>query len=299
MRNMQDTLDLKQLKCFLAVAQFGSLTRAGIELGISESAVAQRLKAFEKHLGEKLYEAPGGRVRLTTVGEHVRNFAMTLFDQVEAFQTELLSGEVSQKLRVAAEESTLLYLLPSPIQHFTEAHPKVRLEVLSRTPTEIVSLAQKGEIDIGIVSYLPTPESIMFRPWQEFPGYLITPLGHPLLKKRPLVLEEILKYRLILPERDMGIYERVRETLETKGLGFEVSIEVGAWETVKHYVARGLGISVVSGICLTEADRSRLEAIEIPDEFAASTSYGVIMRRDKYIGPVHRMFLESLDPKLA
>jgi molybdenum-dependent DNA-binding transcriptional regulator ModE len=56
-----DVMDLKALRCLWAVARLGSLTKAGIELGVSESAISQRLKALESHVGSKLYETPGGR----------------------------------------------------------------------------------------------------------------------------------------------------------------------------------------------------------------------------------------------
>ncbi len=50
-RDAYDVMDLKALRCFWATAQRGSLTQAGVDLGISEAAVSQRLKALERHLG--------------------------------------------------------------------------------------------------------------------------------------------------------------------------------------------------------------------------------------------------------
>ncbi len=49
-----DPMDLKALRCFDAMAKHGSLTRAGIELGISDAAVSQRIKSLENHLGVKI-----------------------------------------------------------------------------------------------------------------------------------------------------------------------------------------------------------------------------------------------------
>ena len=133
----------------------------------------------------------------------------------------------------------------------------------------------------------------------DYPGYLITPLEHPLLQAQPPTLEDVLKYPLILPERDTGTYERVREALDTVELDFRVAMEVGTWETVKHYVSLGLGIAVVSGICLTDADKGKLEAMEIPEEFSATTTYGILMRRHKHRTPILGAFLEVLDAKFA
>ncbi|OGA19304.1 MAG: hypothetical protein A3H32_04210 [Betaproteobacteria bacterium RIFCSPLOWO2_02_FULL_63_19] len=76
-REPYEVMDLKALRCFFAMARQGSLTKAGIELGISEAAVSQRVKALETYLRVKLYEARGGRVRLTPAGERTMDLAVS------------------------------------------------------------------------------------------------------------------------------------------------------------------------------------------------------------------------------
>ena len=71
---------------------------------------------------------------------------------------------------------------------------------------------------------------------------------------------------------------------------FTVALEVSTIDTLKHYVARGLGIAVVSGFAVTREDRARLEVIPIPEEFGGATTYGVVLRRDKH----HTPLLKSL-----
>ena len=51
---------------------------------------------------------------------------------------------------------------------------------------------------------------------------------------------------------------------------------------MKHYVARGLGIAAISGLCVTEADHARLEIVPIPTELGGDSTYGVVMRNDKH-----------------
>ena len=50
----------------------------------------------------------------------------------------------------------------------------------------------------------------------------------------------------------------------------------------------------VSGICLTEEDGGRLQAIEIPEEFRGETTYGVVVRRDKYVTAALRGLLDII-----
>src|SRR4029077_8749874 len=82
-------MDLKALRCFWALGKRGSLTGAGIELGISEPAVSKRVRALESYLGIKLYESRGGKIKLTPAGQKVMEMAIGLFDQLEEFQQEL------------------------------------------------------------------------------------------------------------------------------------------------------------------------------------------------------------------
>jgi DNA-binding transcriptional LysR family regulator len=72
------------------------------------------------------------------------------------------------------------------------------------------------------------------------------------------------------------------ETLAQHGLPLTVGIEVGTLESLKQYVARGLGIAVVAGLGISEADRARLEIVPIPPELGGKTTYGVVVRNGKH-----------------
>ena len=64
---------------------------------------------------------------------------------------------------------------------------------------------------------------------------------------------------------------------------------------IKQYVAMGLGISIVTAICLTEADRTRLAARSLAQYFP-SRSYGVVVRKGKFLSPQARAFIELIQP---
>ncbi len=78
---------------------------------------------------------------------------------------------------------------------------------------------------------------------------------------------------------------------------YTVALEVGGWEVIKQYVAMGMGVSIVSSICLTDADRGRLATRSLSDWFPAR-SYGVIVRKGKFLSPQARAFIELIHPDL-
>jgi DNA-binding transcriptional LysR family regulator len=297
---LYDVIDLKALRCFWAMARHRSLTRAGIELGISEAAVSQRVKALEKYLGTKLYEAQGGRVRLTAAGQRALQMAITLFDQVDAFQAEVLAEEVAGAVTLTTGESALRYALPDIVEQFSTKYPQADLRLMSRHAWDSLELVRRNEADIGIVPERTLPDDVRFDAWRTYQSCLILPVGHALLRGgRPAIhdlLNEstIMRYPLVSTDEDDPDDQRVQEALRRQGLPYNVRLHVGNLETVKHYVARGLGIAVVPELCLLEDDRSVIEAIEIPAEFQGETTYGVILRRDKYLTTLLHGLLELI-----
>jgi DNA-binding transcriptional LysR family regulator len=76
-----------------------------------------------------------------------------------------------------------------------------------------------------------------------------------------------------------------------------VALEVGGWEVIKQYVAMGMGVSIITSICMTDADHDRLASRSLSEWFP-SRSYGVIVRKGKYLSPQARAFIELIQPDL-
>jgi DNA-binding transcriptional LysR family regulator len=290
-------MDLKALRCFWATARFGSLTQAGIELGISEPAVSQRVRSLEKHLGAKLYEARGGRVALTPTGDRVFGMASDLFERLEEFEEGLSGGEATGTLDVAAYDEAQFYILPEIAVRFRQQFPRVRLRLLSHDAAGAADLVRRNQVDAGVMAQRALPDDLVFHPWRTFQAYLLIPVGHPLLRDgRPaftdLLRREIVgRFPMVVPQSADQGYQRLADGFRRLGLPFNVAAEVGTMEAVKRFVLHGLGIGVVTGIYLTDDDRTRLAAIELPPELDASTTYGLVLRRDKYLSPPLRGLL--------
>ena len=194
----------------------------------------------------------------------------------------------------------LRHLLPDYIEKFFSEWPLAPLFLKSRTSKETLDLVRRNEADLGIIPSRELPIEIEFHPIITSEGYLIVPRGHALARHgfdavQSLLKQDVLsRYRLIMPESSAHDRDRLDAFLDTHHLSYDIAIEVGTIETAKHYVARGLGIAVVSGICLTESDTNELEAIPIPPEYEAATTYGVILRRNKYRSAAFRGLLSIL-----
>jgi DNA-binding transcriptional LysR family regulator len=103
--------------------------------------------------------------------------------------------------------------------------------------------------------------------------------------------------RLILPPRRLTTYRLVDPVFQKSRVPYTVALEVGGWEVIKQYVAMGLGISIVTAICLGESDRGRLAARSLAPWFP-QRSYGVVLRKGKYLSPQARAFVDLIKPDL-
>src|SRR3546814_18331363 len=98
---------------------------------------------------------------------------------------------------------------------------------------------------------------------------LSAPPDHPLASQPELRLEDLSPYGLILPPRRLTTYRLVDLVFQQNRVSYTVALEVGGWEVIKQYVAMGLGISLVPGFCLTDADRERLAIRDVSQYFPA------------------------------
>jgi len=286
-RGSLNVLDLKSLRCFLSVARHGSLTRTGIELGIAEAAVSQRVKSLESYLKTKLYETRGGRVRLTAAGERTAQLAVSVFGEIDALESEVNGAQETEEITLSSHDSVLRYLLPDRIETFYREHPLAQLRLVARPVSETLRLVRANECDLGVIPEQPIPKELHFRAMARFLPSLVFQKGHALARRARTDFQALVadgaagRYPLIILEVQRED-ARLQKAFEQLGIPFNVALEVSTVDTLKHYVSRGLGIGVISGFAVTADDSERLDVVQVPAEFGGATTYGIVLRRGKH-----------------
>ncbi|MEO6138705.1 MAG: LysR family transcriptional regulator [Luteimonas sp.] len=291
---------LKPLRAFCQTARLGSVSRAAESLYVSQPAITLQLQALERELGIKLFERTGRRLVPTREGDTLYALARPLvegIDGLEAAFRDQLHGLDAGELDVAAGSSTILYLLPGIVKAFRQRQPDVRMRLHNVTGASGLDLLRSDAVDFAVGSMLDVPADLTYAPVYRFEPMLITPLDHPLAHKADLKLEDLSPYGLILPPQRLTTYRMVDLVFQRNRVPYTVALEVGGWEVIKQYVAMGLGISIVTAICLTDADRTRVAARSLAKYFPSRT-YGVVMRKSKQLSPQARAFVELIQPEL-
>ena len=291
---------LKQLRAFCYAVKFGTLTRAAEALFLSQPSVSLQLAALESELGCQLVERRRRRVTLTAEGQILYELARPLVEGLEGLDEEFLTrsrGGGQSTLDIACGNSTIQYLLPDMVAAFREQHDNVHMNLHNVTGTDGMALLRSDEVDFAVGSMVDVPHDVSYEPLYHFDPLLITPLDHPLAKKAEINLQDLSPFGLILPPKRLTTYRLVDLVFQKRKVPYHVAIEVGGWEVIKQYVAMGLGISIVTGMCIREADRERLCVRNLRAYFP-QRSYGVVVRKGKVLGTEARAFIDLIRPGL-
>jgi len=291
---------LKQLRAFCTIAKLGTLSRAAEALFLSQPSISLQLAALEKELGARLIERRRRRVALTREGQTLYDLALPLIEGLENIDRQfrtLSAGFTGGELHIAAGASTIQYLLPSLVRVFREQQPATKLQLHNVTGKDGLTLLRSDQVDFAIGSMLDVPNDLVYEPVYSYDPMLILPLDHALAAKSDIRLEDLSPYGLILPPQRLTTYRLVDLIFQQRRVPYHVAIEVGGWEVIKQYVAMGLGISIVTGICLGDADRARL-AVRNMSAYFPQRTYGVVMRKGKYLSADARSFIDLIKPGL-
>jgi len=285
----------RQLRAFCQTAKTGSISKAAARLKLSQPSVSLQIQALEKELDILLFERRGPRIGLTPAGTLLLGMAEplvegmnNLVDSFSAAVSEVTTGP----LDIASGESTLLYILPELTKHFMDKHPNITVRLHNVTGKDGTKMMREDSADFAIGAMDEVPKDLSYYPIYNYQPILIVPELHPLAKKTSVTAEDISPHGLILPPRSLSTLNQIDAVFQEHGLPCHVVLEVGGWEVIKRYVELGLGISIVTSFCLRGHER----LVTIPvDNIFPSRSYGVVMRRGKFLSPQAKAFLEFMD----
>jgi len=290
---------LKQLRAFCHAAKHGSITAAAEDLFLSQPSVSLQIQALERELDITLFERRGPNINITPQGEILYQLAQPLVEGMDnldetfaAHFGKLESGE----LNIAAGEATILYILPQPVKQFAEQYPGIRLKLHNVTGRDGLAMLRADEADFAVGPVLQPEDDINFDPIITYNPTLITPLDHPLAGKKKIRLKDISPYRLILPPSHLSTWQVVDSAFRHHNLSLNVALEAGGLEVIKKYVELGLGISIVTNLCLTGEEH--LASISLTEYFP-ERSYGIVRRQGKFLSPQAHEFIEIMQTTLA
>ncbi|GLS03043.1 LysR family transcriptional regulator [Chitiniphilus shinanonensis] len=236
-------ITLRQLAVFVEVLKSGSTTQASVTLALSQSAVSAALSELEHQLDVKLFDRLGKRLVVNENARLLYPKAQALLE--DASEIEQLFASEGGAFRLAASSTIGNYILPRAIARYRRDFPDVPLELHVGNSREVIQLVAEFKVDLGFIEgpcYMP---EVLTRPWRDDELVIFCAPDHP-AASQPATLETLSQAPWILRESGSGTREVLEHALLSQLPQFNLVMELGNSEAIKHAVRYGLGISCLS-----------------------------------------------------
>jgi DNA-binding transcriptional LysR family regulator len=190
-------VELRHLRCLVSVVDSGTFTDAGIELGISQTAVSRNIAALETVLGVRLLHRTTRNVELTPAGEQALRHARRALATVADLRRHALTG--TSTVRIGYAWSALGKHTPQFQQRWAAAFPHHELR-LARTNTPSAGL-QEGTSDLAILRRVPEATNLDVTLIGTEKRYCAMSVDDPLATKRTVSLTQIAAAPVVLDHR--------------------------------------------------------------------------------------------------
>jgi DNA-binding transcriptional LysR family regulator len=288
---------ISQIEGFLETARQENLSRAAEKLHLTQPALTARLQNLEAQLGSRLFVRGRRGMQLTDAGRAFLPYAeraVVALDDGASLLAELERGGTGE-LVLGAAPAISTYVLPGLLLRFNQGHPRVRLSVRTGHSEEILEMALRREIDLGLVRELRHPD-IESRSLYEDELVLVAIGGQEPGERASIGVAELADLRLILFDRTSSYYELTNAFFRAAGVVPNGVMELDNIDAAKQMVGQGLGIALLpyTSVAAELAD-GRLRAIDIKDAEPIRRRIVAIRRRDlgEVSGPT-AAFLEVL-----
>jgi len=249
-------LELRHLRCFVAVAEEGHITRAAERLGMQQPPLSQLIKAIERKLNAQLFLRKARGVELTEAGRMLLDNArifLAQYDRTVESTRRAARGEQGRICVGIMPTAPFHPFVPSSIRAFRAAFPLVELTLDECLRMEALERLRNDRMDVAFLrAHIPEPHELVVYPLLEENMVVALPSQHGLARKNAggaggLTLKDLARETFIVYARQQGpaIYEATMAACLKAGFQPRLGQEAPRVISALSLVAAGLGISLV------------------------------------------------------
>jgi DNA-binding transcriptional LysR family regulator len=251
---------LRQLRVFVAVSRYGSFSRAGESIGLSQSAVSHSLKELEAEMGVRLLDRTTREVALTDAGLRLANRVEPLLDELHAMllDTRSFGTQHNGRVRIASSQTISAQLMPQCIASGALQYPDIRVILRDQAQQLVLNSVRNAEVDFGIVIDPGENTDLDCEPILHEPFLMMCREDHPLAALPEVKWQALNGQKLVLQDYASGSRILIDGALKAQKVKAEIVQEIGHPATLFPMVEAGIGISVIPALALPGPEGSKL-----------------------------------------
>ncbi|MBU9266598.1 MULTISPECIES: LysR family transcriptional regulator [Burkholderia] len=289
-------MELRHLRCFLAVAEELHFARAAQRLHIEQSPLSRAIKELEEELGVLLFARTTRSTRLTGAGklllEHVPR-VFTALQQARDSVNAAANGFHSQ-LRVALSDGIPSSRFSSFLALCREEEPEIEIRLFEVSLAQQIKGLHDDLYDVGFARSDEVGDGIIAEAVWNDPLMVALPSRHPLLTHKRIPLEEMLRYPLVLadPHACEGYARQIERVL--RGVDQEplIAERVVSIDLMMALVAAGFALGLASASQIAASREHDVVARPLTGRTPMLTTY--LLRPDREASQALAGFIERV-----
>lgn len=270
-------MEMRHLRCFLAVAEELHFARAAERLHIEQSPLSRAIKELEEELGVALFARTTRSTRLTRAGalflEHVPRVFAALQQARESVKAA--ANGFHGQLRVALSDGITQSRLPSLLALCRQDEPEVEIRLFEVPLSQQIKGLHDDLYDVGFAQSDEVGDSIVATAVWSDPLMVAVPARHDLLKHKRIPLEEILRFPLVLgdPQACEGNVRQIERVLRRVDMEPLVVERVASFDLMMTLVSAGFALGLAGEARITASRESGVVARPLAGRSPVLTTY--------------------------
>ena len=245
---MDQEIELRHLRSFVAVAEHLHFGRAATALHLAQPALSQQIRRLEELLGSALLLRTSRSVALTPAGTLLLQRARRTLDtvRVDADDVRRIARGEDGSLNVGFIGSAMLSRLPSVLQQYHARYPRVQMRLYESYTAQVLQGLADRSLDAGLVRDSDAVAGIDREPLWTERYFAVLPKHHRLAHKTALRPTALRREPFVFYARSAGTlaYDKPLALCSTDGSLPRVVQEASHWLTIVRLIAAGLGVSI-------------------------------------------------------
>lgn len=287
-------MTFRQMQIFEAIVRQGSFTRAAEELYLTQPTVSTQVKKLTDVIELPLLDQSGRKIKPTEAGEALYRAIRNIFDCLADLDTNIagLKGLQRGRLRLGVI-TTAKYFAPEILGDFCRQYPGIDISLKVTNRDRIFERIQDNEDDLYILGQPPEKlQGLVAYPFAPNPLVVMAERNHPLSMESNITIERLAEEYMIFREVGSGIRDSTMKLFTERKLIPNVRMELGSNEAIKHAVAAGLGVAVLSLHTLgLEGADGPVTLLDV-EGFPIQRKWYLVHRKDKDLSLIASTFLE-------
>lgn len=262
-------MELRQLRFFVTVVEFGSMNRAAVELGVVPSALSQGISRLEGELATRLLQRSPRGVTPTDAGLAFLQQAQLALrhaeDAARAARQRRLSGRVSMGL---APSTASIIGLPL-VEEMRRRYPEVRLHLVESLSGHLATMLNARQLDLAILFETGDPQRLSLTPLLDERLELI---GRADLAGMPgasrVRLSSLRELPLVLPSGPHGLRRVIDAAFARARIEPRIAIEVDGLALLMDAVLAGIGATIQPATAMPRSGAGGLRSVALADRNA-------------------------------